>query len=210
MHLGFVQLAAGLHAVFLLQIGCQNLERHLIALHFCARRSKLEQGNHLSARFQIASAINAKLFGRKGEGAFLRAAAELARRLAERKLLESLTSSEIGERVVYKVLPERHYRKHVDRLCGRLDQVRDRVVRQVERIGMQVAIPPAAGMFVWVDTGCDTVALTERAMEIGYLLAPGALFSPSQLPSNHMRINIACMTDPGLLRWLEREVGARR
>lgn len=47
VHLGFVRLAAGLHAVFLLQIGCQNLERHLIALHFCARRSKLEQGNQL-------------------------------------------------------------------------------------------------------------------------------------------------------------------
>lgn len=98
----------------------------------------------------------------------------------------------------------------MDRLRGRLDQVRDRVVRQLERIGMVVAGPPAAGLFVWAETGCDTVALTERAMERGYLLAPDSLFSPSQLPSTHMRINIACMTDPGLVRWLEREITAKR
>jgi DNA-binding transcriptional MocR family regulator len=60
-------------------------------------------------------------------------------------------------------------------------------------------------MFVWVDTGCDTNVLTEKAMAEGYLLAPGSLFSPNQLPSTRMRVNVATMSDPGLLRFLERE-----
>jgi hypothetical protein len=43
-------------------------------------------------------------------------------------------------------------------------------------------------------------------MEQGYLFAPGSLFSPNQLPSTRMRFNVANMADPGLLRFLEREI----
>jgi DNA-binding transcriptional MocR family regulator len=73
-----------------------------------------------------------------------------------------------------------------------------------------VDIVTPAGMFLWVDTGCDTNVLTEKALAEGYLLAPGALFSPSQLPSTRMRINISNMPDLGLLRLLEREIGKAR
>mgnify|MGYP006157365873 CR=1 FL=1 len=33
---------------------------------------------------------------------------------------------------------------------------------------------PAAGMFLWVDAGVDTNALTARAMQQDLLLAPGS------------------------------------
>jgi len=62
------------------------------------------------------------------------------------------------------------------------------------------------GMFVWADTGCDTNVLTEKAMEQGYLLAPGSLFSPNQLPSTRMRLNVTTMSDSGVLRFFEREM----
>jgi DNA-binding transcriptional MocR family regulator len=136
---------------------------------------------------------------------FIAASPELARQLADRKMLAALTTSDIGERVVYKVLSEGHYRKHVDRLRGRLDSVRERTARQLERAGLKIDSAAPAGMFVWVDTGCDTNLLTEKALEQGYLLAPGSLFSPSQLPSTRMRVNISTMADPGLLPFLERE-----
>jgi hypothetical protein len=45
-------------------------------------------------------------------------------------------------------------------------------------------------------------------MEQGYLLAPGSLFSPSQLPSTRMRLNVASMADSGILRFLEKEIGS--
>jgi DNA-binding transcriptional MocR family regulator len=36
------------------------------------------------------------------------------------------------------------------------------------------------------------------------LLAPGSLFSPSQLPSPYMRLNIAALQDPAVWRFLEK------
>ena len=137
---------------------------------------------------------------------FIAATPELATRLADRKMLDSLTTPEIGERVVYKILSEGHYRKHVDRLRARLDAVRDRTVRQLERIGMRIDIAAPAGMFLWADAGCDTNMLAEAGMAQGILLAPGCLFSPNQLPSTRTRINIGAMSDPAVLKFLEREV----
>lgn len=138
---------------------------------------------------------------------FMVAAPALAQALADRKILSSLTTSEIGERVLYKVLSEGHYRKHVERLRSKLDRARERSLRQLERIGLDAVGNPAAGMFVWVDTGRDTNRLTEQAMTEGWLLAPGSLFSPHQLPSPRMRLNIAAMSDPGIWRFLEESLG---
>jgi len=138
---------------------------------------------------------------------FIAASADTAAQLADRKMLTTLTTSEIGERVVYKILSEGHYRKHVDRLRGKLDGVRDKAVKQLERVGLTVDIATPAGIFLWADAGCDTNVLTEKALEEGYLLAPGALFSPNQLPSTRMRVNVTTMSDTGVLRFLEKHIG---
>lgn len=138
---------------------------------------------------------------------FIAASPELAKHLADRKMLSSLTTAEIGERVVYKILSEGHYRKHVDRLRAKLDTVRDKTIRQLERIGLRIDSAAPAGMFVWADVGCDTNVMTEKGLEQGFLFAPGSLFSPNQLPSTRTRINVATMADPGVLRFLERAAG---
>ena len=129
----------------------------------------------------------------------------MAQHLADRKMLTTLTTSEIGERVVYKILSEGHYRKHADRLRTKLDAVRDKTTRHLERIGMHIDLVTPAGMFIWVDTGFDTNVLAEKAASQGFMLAPGSLFSPNQLPSSRMRINVAAMSDPGIWRFLEQE-----
>jgi DNA-binding transcriptional MocR family regulator len=141
---------------------------------------------------------------------FIATSHEIARDLADRKMLSALTTTEITERVVYKVLSDGHYRKHSDRLRSKLDAVRDKTVRQMERIGAKVNFNTPAGMFIWTDMACDTNVLTEKAMAEGYLLAPGSLFSPSQLPSTNMRFNIAATGDPELLRFLERTMDLLR
>ena len=138
---------------------------------------------------------------------FIATSAERAERLADRKMLSTLTTSDIGERVVYKVLSEGSYRKHADRVRTRLDGIRAKAVRQMERVGLTVDVASPAGMFVWADAGCDTSVLTERAMADNLLLAPGSLFSPAQLPSTRMRLNVAAMQEPGVWKFLERELG---
>ncbi|MEO7577787.1 MAG: PLP-dependent aminotransferase family protein, partial [Massilia sp.] len=137
---------------------------------------------------------------------FIATSPEWAQRLADRKMLSTLTTSDLGERVVYKILSEGLYRKHVDRIRVRLDSVRPKALRQMERLGLKLGAAPRAGMFVWVDAGCDTNLLTERAMAEGLLLAPGSLFSPNQLPSRFMRLNVAAMQEPAAWRFLEREL----
>jgi DNA-binding transcriptional MocR family regulator len=140
---------------------------------------------------------------------FIATSPERAERLADRKMLSTLTTSDLGERVVYRVLSEGSYRKHADRLRGRLDNVRAKTLRQMERIGLKVEQAAPAGMFVWADAGCDTNALAERAMAEHLLLAPGSLFSPTQLPSTFMRLNVAAMQDAGVWRFLERALDNR-
>jgi DNA-binding transcriptional MocR family regulator len=66
---------------------------------------------------------------------------------------------------------------------------------------------PTAGMFAWADCGRDTNVLAARAMDEGLLLAPGSLFSPTQLPSTKLRLNVAAMEDDTAWRFLERELG---
>lgn len=118
--------------------------------------------------------------------------------LTDQKMLLTLTSPELNERLVYKVLTDGHYRRHVERLRGRLDGVREAALRMLEARGMKLFCQPDAGMFVWADTGVDSAALTAAAYERGYVLAPGALFSPAQAPSTWMRFNIANCGDPAL------------
>ncbi|MES2759021.1 MAG: PLP-dependent aminotransferase family protein [Pseudomonadota bacterium] len=138
---------------------------------------------------------------------FIATSPEWAQRLADRKMLATLTSSDIAERVVYKILSEGLYRKHLDRIRARLDAIRAKTVRRMEKVGLAVGTAPAAGMFVWADCGVDTSVLAERAMAAGLLLAPGSLFSPSQLPSTRMRLNVAAMQEPSVWEFLEREIG---
>ncbi|NHZ95534.1 PLP-dependent aminotransferase family protein [Massilia sp. CCM 8734] len=139
---------------------------------------------------------------------FIATSPEWAQRLCDRKMLATLTTSDIGERVVYKVLSEGLYRKHADRLRARLDAVRAHTVRQMEKVGLRIDVAPPAGMFIWADTGVDTIALAERAMAAGLLLAPGALFSPSQLPSTRMRMNVSTSQEPGVWEFLAKELGS--
>jgi DNA-binding transcriptional MocR family regulator len=135
---------------------------------------------------------------------FIAASNERAGRLADRKMLNTLSTSDIGERVVYKILSEGLYRKHLDRVRSRLDAVRPKALRQLEALGLRPEPAPGAGMFVWVDAGRDTSELAARAMQDGLLLAPGSLFSPQQRPSTRMRLNVAALQDAQTLHLLER------
>lgn len=140
---------------------------------------------------------------------FIATSRELAQRLTDRKMLVTLTTSDLNERVVYKVLSEGTYRKHLDRIRARMDDARPQALRRIEAAGMTLESAPPAGLFVWVDTGRDTNVLASTAMAEGLLLAPGSLFSPSQLPSTIMRLNIAALHEPAVWRFLERELAGR-
>jgi DNA-binding transcriptional MocR family regulator len=129
---------------------------------------------------------------------YIACAPEVANAIADQKMLVGMTSPELNERVLYKVLTDGHYRRHVERLRVKLDGVREKTVRMFEKVGYKPYLVPAAGMFLWADTGVDSEGLAAFGHEAGFLLTPGSLFSPHQLPSTWMRFNIANCGDPGL------------
>jgi DNA-binding transcriptional MocR family regulator len=136
---------------------------------------------------------------------FIAAAPELAAQLADLKMLTGLTTPELPERVVARVLAEGQYRRHVDRIRGKLDAARDRTARALEKMGVKLFTEPAAGIFLWGDFGRDTNAIAAEAAAQGILCAPGSLFSPTQLPSTWMRVSAAASLNPGAMRFLAQQ-----
>jgi len=127
----------------------------------------------------------------------------LARALTDLKMLVGLTSPEFGERVVFRVLSEGHYRRHLDRLRGRLAAAQEPALRALERLGLRPFATPGVGMFVWADAGVDTNPVARAMLDRGYLMAPGSLFLPDQRPSTWMRFNIANCTTPKMTEALD-------
>jgi DNA-binding transcriptional MocR family regulator len=133
---------------------------------------------------------------------FIAANAETAQQLADLKMLTGLTTPELTERVVARVLAEGQYRRHLDRLRGKLDAAREKTVRALEKMGAKLFFEPSAGMFLWADMGRDTNAIAAAGAEQGILCAPGSLFSPTQLPSTWMRVSAATSLNPVALKFL--------
>jgi DNA-binding transcriptional MocR family regulator len=137
---------------------------------------------------------------------FLAAHPEVAQQLADLKMLTGLTTPELPERTVTRVLADGGYRRHVERVRGRVDAARARTSRALEKMGARVFDAATHGMFVWADFGRDTNTIAAHGAEQGILCAPGSLFSPTQLPSTWMRVSAATCLNPTALRFLARAV----
>src|SRR5690606_12754974 len=114
----------------------------------------------------------------------------LVDKLADQKLLGGLTTPQLGEQVVCRILVEGQYRRHLERLRGRVNEARDQCIRHLLDMGCTIRHEPHAGMFVWADSGMDAEVLARRAAALGVLIAPGVLFSPLQTPSSCFRVAV--------------------
>jgi DNA-binding transcriptional MocR family regulator len=123
---------------------------------------------------------------------------DIANQLADIKMLTSITTSQFTERLIYLMLLDGHYRKYLSRLHERLGAARLNVVRAFERIGLELLVEPADGMFVWARFPHieDSLALAETAQHGGLMLAPGTVFRPHLERSPWMRFNVAVCEDP--------------
>jgi len=125
---------------------------------------------------------------------FLAAPADLVERLLDTKLLTTLTTPALLEKAMAWCIDQGQLRRHAERIRTRLDLARSRSVKLALLAGCRFAAEPA-GLFGWVDTGVDTDALSQRMLDLGYLLAPGGLFHARREPSTLMRINFATTQD---------------
>ena len=110
--------------------------------------------------------------------------------LLDTKLLATLTTPALLEKALALCIEQGQLRRHSERIRTRLDAARARSVKLALSAGCSFAAEPV-GLFGWVETGVDTDALSQRMLDEGYLLAPGALFHAERQPSTLMRINFA-------------------
>ncbi|HEV8444628.1 MAG TPA: PLP-dependent aminotransferase family protein [Steroidobacteraceae bacterium] len=130
---------------------------------------------------------------------FIAAQPALIRELRDIKALTGLASAELCERVVARIVVERSYERMLERVRNQLDDCRQQTAEYLRRAGAKIAGPPGAGMYLWVDFGRDTNELATAGSREGVLLAPGSLFSPTQLPSTWMRVAAAtCLNDQAM------------
>jgi DNA-binding transcriptional MocR family regulator len=164
---------------------------------------------------QLKRVIYARSFSKTLSGSlrvgFLACAQDIANELADIKMLTSITTSQFTERLVYLMLVDGHYRKYLSRLHERLGEARVNVMRAFERIGLELFVEPADGMFVWarfphID---DSLTLAEASQRDGIMLAPGAVFRPHLERSPWMRFNVTTCDDTRVQRWLTRQAASR-
>jgi DNA-binding transcriptional MocR family regulator len=134
---------------------------------------------------------------------FLAAPPSLVEAFVDTKLLATLTTPALLEKALAWCIDQGQLRRHAERIRTRLDLARARSVQLALAHGCSFATPPA-GLFGWVETGVDTDALSQRMLDVGYLLAPGALFHAERQPSTLMRINFATTQDAQFWATFER------
>ena len=136
---------------------------------------------------------------------FLAAHPSLIEQLLDTKLLATLTTPALLEKALALCIEQGQLRRHAERIRTRLDAARARSVKLALGAGCSFAAEPV-GLFGWVETGVDTDALSQRMLDEGYLLAPGALFHAERKPSTLMRINFATTQDAAFWKVFQRVV----
>jgi DNA-binding transcriptional MocR family regulator len=133
---------------------------------------------------------------------YVAAAPALLERLTDLKLISTLTTQSAGELAMHYVLSTGVYRRHMSHITEHLLRVQPRVAKLAAQHDCRFVLPPAQGLFAWVDVGVDTEALALALHEEGWLIAPGSLFYPERSThalaakgSTYMRINYACSGD---------------
>ena len=164
-----------------------------------ARFASLDDGRHVIYVGGFSKTLAANL--RVG---FVAAHPVLANELRDIKALTGLSSSELCERVVARIIVERSYERMLERLRARVDECRERTAAALIRMGARIAGPPAGGMYLWADFGRDTNGIASEGSREGVLCAPGSLFSPTQLPSTWMRVAAATCLNEMALKFLQR------
>jgi DNA-binding transcriptional MocR family regulator len=180
---------------------------------FCDLQVKITP--RLATLDQLNRVIYARSFSKTLSGSlrvgFIACAQGIANELADIKMLTSVTTSQFTERLVYLMLIDGHYRKYLSRLHERLGEARLNIVRAFQRIGLELFVEPADGMFVWARLPHieDSLTLAEASQRDGIMLAPGSVFRPHLERSAWMRFNVTVSEDLRVQHWLQRQAAGK-
>ena len=124
------------------------------------------------------------------------------------RLATSYGGSSFNTQLIFKLLTEGSYRRHVNAVRDRLSKQRSYVLRNLDALDIQPWHTPSEGIFVWcrLPNERDAEQVARTAIQDGLMLAPGNAFSHKQTAANFMRFNIAQMNDPAIFQKLKKAI----
>lgn len=130
--------------------------------------------------------------------------------LTDLRIATGMSSSPISVDLVHQVLTDSGYRRHMDRMRGRLAQAMTRAIARLRMIDIVPWIEPSAGLFIWgrLPEGANAVKVTRRALASNVVLAPGNVFSVTRNADNYLRLNVAMMQDDRVFSVLDAAISA--
>jgi DNA-binding transcriptional MocR family regulator len=130
---------------------------------------------------------------------FVACGADLASDLADLKALIHVSSSEYCERTVDVILRERHYQRHLNRLCERLGESTQKAMRLFESVGAEVFTKAPQSLYLWaaLPNVPNSLELAAELLPQKIVLAPGRIFCvDASLVSRWSRFNVGAVNDP--------------
>ncbi|MDO5104104.1 MAG: PLP-dependent aminotransferase family protein [Lautropia sp.] len=143
---------------------------------------------------------------------FLMANPDMIARFAHLKMLSGLTSSEVSEKLVYHIVTDGRWRKHLKGLRDRLKAAHERTLVRLGQLGFEVFCEPDEGLFLWArhPEMPNSAPVAREAAAHGIMLAPGQLFLVDSMPTDWMRFNVAFSEDEAIWHFLARQLDASR
>jgi len=140
---------------------------------------------------------------------YVAAAQPLTDALTDLKTLTIVSTSDYIERVIHNLIVSGQYRRHLQRLRGRIEGATVSALHHFDRLGLPVFAPPSGGFYLWtrLPAGIDEAEFARRATEQGIFLAPGSVFMPDRIAGEPaIRINIAYASDRRFLDFLKSQL----
>lgn len=128
------------------------------------------------------------------------------------KIATTFGGGRLTAELVYAVLSDGSYRKHLETLRQRLAKAMHSSAVRLKSLGITPWIDPQAGMFLWcrLPDEMDATDVARAALGRGLVLAPGNAFSLSQTARSFMRFNVAQMQAPAVFDILRDVLAAQR
>jgi DNA-binding transcriptional MocR family regulator len=124
------------------------------------------------------------------------------------KMVAGLTSSDLAERIIFGVLTDGRWRKHLKLVRDRLGDAHRQTSRKLLGLGFELFHEPEAGMYLWARHPDlpDSAELSMQATAEGIMLGPGQLFLVEPRPTGWLRFNVAFSQDERLWRFLTQRI----
>lgn len=157
----------------------------------------------------IAISTYSKLLSASFRVGYIIATPQIAREVAELKLVTVVNSSRFSEMLTCDMVTNRRYQRHLKKTAQRLKERRDDFRARIEAMGLSVFDPEGGGYysFLQLPPGADEAQIARNALSKSIFLAPGKFFyadQESRLPA--FRINLTRSDDARFYSFLRKEV----